>query len=344
LLEKTIAYIRLKNSNGTPQTDYTAHWYKYGSPPYAQVAGTPNANGVLLNAMDGYNNTHYAYHKVRYLNSESYTPLAQIPASNSFYAFQLTKVTVQLKKYDGTFVSGTGPDVHFYTYFSGTPGEILFGQLVDGSCSRDLLAGYRHYFTIKNYNGTLQQIWQDNLIPPVVFQTFRVVDSDWGCTNYYQYGWPAYGQTFPGSEVELLPKLRTYYKNSGGATKWFDVMDGGQTLNLSTGELGKSAQQPETGEQLIPTNFELSQNYPNPFNPSTTISVALPVDATVNLAVYNSLGQMVAELMNGTVSAGYHDVVFDATNLASGLYIYKMIAKGNDGRDFTNVQKMMLMK
>jgi hypothetical protein len=102
--------------------------------------------------------------------------------------------------------------------------------------SRDLLQGYRHYFTIKDYNGTKQQMWQDNLTNPVVFQTFLVVDNGWGCTHYSQYGWPAYGQTFPGTgQVELLPTLRTYYKNGVGATQWFDVMNGRKTLDLFTG-------------------------------------------------------------------------------------------------------------
>jgi hypothetical protein len=93
-----------------------------------------------------------------------------------------------------------------------------------------------------------------------------------------------------------------------------------------------------------PIEFSLGQNYPNPFNPTTTITVALPFDATVSLVVYNTLGQKVAELMNGTASAGYHAVVFDASNLASGLYTYRMVATGNDGKDFTKNQKMMLLK
>jgi hypothetical protein len=236
--EKTVAYIRLKNSDGTPQPNYTASWERYGAPPEQPVAGTPDVNGVLLNLMDGYNNTYYAYHWVTYLNAKSYTPLAQIPASNSFYDFQLTRVEVQLKDHAGNLMTGTGPDVYFYTYYSGTAGQTLFGTLNNGTVSRDLLQGYRHYFDIYDYNGTWQQVWQDNLTTPVVFQTFLVVDNGWGCTNYSQYGKPAYGEAFPVSgQVELLPGRRTYYKNNLGATQWFDVLVGGKTLDLSTGSV-----------------------------------------------------------------------------------------------------------
>jgi hypothetical protein len=347
VVEKTIAYIRLRNSNGSPQSSYTAKWYRYDvGLPYLLVSGTPDGNGVLINPMEGYNNTYYAYHKVQYLNAESYSPLAQIPASNSFYDFQLTKVTVQLKNHDGTLVTGTGPDVYFHTYFAPTP-DILFGTLNNGTFSRDLLMGYRHYFTINNFNGTAQQIWQDDLTTPVVFLAFLANDGGWGCTNYSQYPAADYSQTFPGSgQIELLPGHRIYYKNNLAATEYFDVLTGGVTLNLNTGAVARKAEQGEgrVVASEVPTTFALSQNYPNPFNPTTSIRVALPVDATVSLAVYNTLGQKVAELMNGPVGAGYHDVRFDATKLASGLYIYRMVAKGSDGKDFTSVQKMLLVK
>ena len=89
----------------------------------------------------------------------------------------------------------------------------------------------------------------------------------------------------------------------------------------------------------VATTFELSQNYPNPFNPSTQIEFSVPQQSTVQLKVYNTLGQLVATLVNGNLSAGSHSVTFDARNLASGLYIYRLSA-GN----FTSVKKMMLLK
>ncbi|HLB00463.1 MAG TPA: T9SS type A sorting domain-containing protein, partial [Bacteroidota bacterium] len=95
-----------------------------------------------------------------------------------------------------------------------------------------------------------------------------------------------------------------------------------------------------------PASYELSQNYPNPFNPTTTIAYGLPGDAAVSIAVFNFLGQKVATLLTGeTVQpAGYHEVVFDAATLSSGFYYYRINARGTDGRDFSDLRKMILLK
>lgn len=96
--------------------------------------------------------------------------------------------------------------------------------------------------------------------------------------------------------------------------------------------------------EQTPLEFALSQNYPNPFNPSTRIEYALPVDARVTLEVYDVLGRRVAELVSGYVPAGYHYAGFNATNLASGVYFYRLNARGGEGKTFTQMRKLMLMK
>lgn len=90
----------------------------------------------------------------------------------------------------------------------------------------------------------------------------------------------------------------------------------------------------------VPHAFSLGQNYPNPFNPATVIAFSLPAASRVTLKVYNLLGQEVAALMNGSEqSAGTHTVSFDASRLASGVYLYKMTAG-----TFTMTKRMMLQK
>ncbi len=89
----------------------------------------------------------------------------------------------------------------------------------------------------------------------------------------------------------------------------------------------------------VPLTFDLAQNYPNPFNPATQITYSLPVAAKVELKVFNVLGQVVATLVDEVKPAGAYTARFDATNFATGMYIYKIQAGS-----FSSVKKMLLVK
>ena len=86
-------------------------------------------------------------------------------------------------------------------------------------------------------------------------------------------------------------------------------------------------------------DFELIGNYPNPFNPTTTISFNLPQNEVVTLDVFNITGQKVATLVNGRMAAGRHDVLFDASDLPSGIYFYRLSAGS-----FQDMKRMVLIK
>ena len=97
-------------------------------------------------------------------------------------------------------------------------------------------------------------------------------------------------------------------------------------------------------EFSVPQEFSLAQNYPNPFNPSTTLSFGLPVESSITLSVYNSLGELVKVVAQGTLQAGTHNMNFEAVDLPSGIYMYTLNAKGSDGVEFTQTAKMLLLK
>jgi hypothetical protein len=95
----------------------------------------------------------------------------------------------------------------------------------------------------------------------------------------------------------------------------------------------------------IPEVYHISQNYPNPFNPSTIIKYSMPVKSEVRIRVFNILGSQVKELVNGVIESGYHEAVFNGSDLASGVYLYSIEARSlESGKMFRQVKKMVLMK
>jgi len=96
----------------------------------------------------------------------------------------------------------------------------------------------------------------------------------------------------------------------------------------------------ENKEDLVtPKEFSLSQNYPNPFNPSTVIKYQLPISSQVTIKVYDLLGDEVAALVNEEKPVGFYEIDFDASRLASGVYLYKIQA-GN----FVSTKKIILLR
>jgi photosystem II stability/assembly factor-like uncharacterized protein len=92
-------------------------------------------------------------------------------------------------------------------------------------------------------------------------------------------------------------------------------------------------------QTVLPKDYTLSQNYPNPFNPSTTITYSLPHSGNVKLTVYNSIGSKVATIVNEYKPAGNYSVNFNGSNLASGIYLYRM-----ESGNYSAAKKFILMK
>ncbi len=117
--------------------------------------------------------------------------------------------------------------------------------------------------------------------------------------------------------------------------KGFAVGDSGTILYTSNG--GVTAV--DEHEDVLVMGFSLSQNYPNPFNSSTTIRYGLPERSHVSLAVFNTLGQRIARLVETEQDAGYHEIQFDASHCASGVYLCTLRAGA-----FTAMRRLLLLK
>jgi hypothetical protein len=150
---------------------------------------------------------------------------------------------------------------------------------------------------------------------------------DWNTLEYTNEGTQylsMYGLT-PLSSPELI-----WERTTG------QIMEARVRVNESQWQ---TIEQEMVGDQVLPQQYVLSQNYPNPFNPNTQISYALPEASQVTLEVFNSLGQKVATLVDAQQSAGYHTANFDASQLSSGVYLYKLSTPG-----FSQTKKMLLVK
>jgi len=92
-----------------------------------------------------------------------------------------------------------------------------------------------------------------------------------------------------------------------------------------------------------PEKFEVLNNYPNPFNPVTTISYRLPIKSSVKIDIYNVSGQKIETLLDKSLEAGVHDIEWNAANMSSGVYFYRIKINNEKGMQ-TAVKRMMLIK
>ncbi|HUI66154.1 MAG TPA: DUF362 domain-containing protein [Bacteroidota bacterium] len=154
-----------------------------------------------------------------------------------------------------------------------------------------------------------------------------------------------------GSQADNPPS-GTYYSPNGDSVRlpslgvhehWNNATEKKYSRNLGTGNGIELVQMQNTitavKEPPKPAQFALYQNYPNPFNPSTTIRYSLSGRSTVTLNVYNTVGQLVATLVKGEQEAGMHEVKFDGTKLASGVYYYRIHSES-----FDQARKLLLVR
>ena len=144
--------------------------------------------------------------------------------------------------------------------------------------------------------------------------------------------WPILDQYIWPNRVWLgtYPKEVTYLKGWLEARMlWIDENLAGECLSSLTGH-----------QSVFPGQFSLHQNYPNPFNPVTVISWQLAVGSYVNLSIFNLRGQKVVTLLSESQPAGYHQIQWDASGLASGIYLYRFVTD----QGFSQTRKLVLIK
>ncbi len=186
-------------------------------------------------------------------------------------------------------------------------------------------------FSFDNGNhGTYNVSYPDGILPDggsILCAEFENVDAFTNGGAGVQYSGLFPNGTKPGKLVHLSVPFETIYPLSARnslmdkVAGFFDI-----TSNVE-------------GSSNMPESFNLMQNYPNPFNPSTTITFSLAKNEVVNITVFNVMGEEIATIANREFEAGTHTIQFNAGNLASGVYLYRMTSPS-----FNSTKKMILAK
>ena len=158
------------------------------------------------------------------------------------------------------------------------------------------------------------------------------------------------GNDIISNEKTLVGKFIIEGANSGSLnTVWdFDgtistIVTGQDFENITTASSHSSTDEIENDQLVdnsLPSEFSLSQNYPNPFNPTTNVKVNMKAEGNASLKVYNLIGEEVLNVFEGELLAGVHEMNINASNLASGVYIYQL----NVDNKYTDIKKMNLIK
>ena len=168
---------------------------------------------------------------------------------------------------------------------------------------------------------------------------FNILREDPGTSSFRLISSYTTNDALRGMGTNSTGKSYNYTDNkvTSGSTYQYEIQSvsiDGTTKDLSTLSVTVN----------VPKTYALYQNYPNPFNPSTTIRFDLKEQSTVALDIYNVLGQRVLESNYGTMSAGRYDENINMDRFASGVYLYRIAAQGNNGEKFVSIKKLMLIK
>ncbi len=275
------------------------------------------------------------------------------------YNYLIGETYLCVVKYE--VVSGTLNDIVSLYVFSGSdpfpstePVTPTIGPITNGTTSADIDPGS---VSLRQFNASQNIVidgiriatsWETAL--PVELTSFSAVSQNNGVALNWSTATEINNQGFAiERKLEGSSWNKISFVNGNGTTSsenkysYFDknITAGKYQYRLKQIDFDGTFTYSQAVEVLIevPSKFELSQNYPNPFNPSTKISFSIPKDGNVSLKVFNALGQEVASLVNGFTEAGFHTVDFNAVNLNSGIYFYKL-----ETTNFNQVRKMMLIK
>jgi hypothetical protein len=245
------------------------------------------------------------------IQSISIQPGVNIEVTNKSYDAGSRTLTANVRITANTDLTGD-----FYVNYVMTENNLIYSQTGNSSCTGG--SSYVHDHVVKSMmNGDAGEL---------------ISSGNWTSgttiTRNLNYVVPSSPQIADVNNTEL--NIFVYQQSSSISTTSYVQQ---ATKTSVTGATGIN------NNNIFVDNYTLSQNYPNPFNPSTTFTFSVPKSGNVSLKFYDALGTEVATYVDGFINAGSYSVEFDGSNLASGVYFYKLQAG-----EFTATKKMVLSK
>ncbi|MCK6606394.1 MAG: T9SS type A sorting domain-containing protein, partial [Ignavibacteriaceae bacterium] len=185
-------------------------------------------------------------------------------------------------------------------------------------------------------NGRVRLQWSDNSDNEAGFIIRRKLGDSLSANQFIVIDTAASGVVEAFDSTALQTTLYTYQITA------FTIDSMYSNSNMAVLQTGTGVKDDLSGR---PKEYSLYQNYPNPFNPSTVIRYAIPMESMVEITVYSLSGEVVADLLNEMKQPGYYEINFDALNLASGIYLYRIKAIPESGGEaFISTKKLILVK
>ncbi|MCH8567989.1 MAG: T9SS type A sorting domain-containing protein [Balneolales bacterium] len=254
--------------------------------------------------------------------------------------------------YDAWFLTPLAPGFSYlYSVKSGRATRINslpieFGEQLSVTLHAGAFENYGFYqgdavLSLKSIRD-IPENWEIRLTDLFTAESFTI-DEDFSYTYEMNTSARSTRASYGASEIEASGQqgslLRGWQQLLAKGSPEMPVLQSGARFRIEFIRNDALSTPPESDGNELPKTVELSQNYPNPFNPVTNIQFALPEASEVRLEIYNIAGQRVATLVESKMEAGYHTTTFDASRLASGVYLYRLRAGGE-----TITRKMTLVK
>ena len=241
------------------------------------------------------------------------------------------RVTAPLTASFGTLPAKHGTAVAFIDYQAPTGEDWLVSPRINGIVAGDSVV----FWLVKQFSDGPYPY--DSLL-------VRVSTTDSLQASFTQYAGKVCVHCIPVGATEIIWRRYSFPLTTWAGQNIFlsfvhKDSDGHGMVLDSIAVFGNAATGIVQDPNAVPTRFELHQNYPNPFNPVTTINYDLPENGIVTIKIYDILGRQMKTLVNEMKTAGYHKIIFNAADLSSGAYFYRMTAG-----DYVAVKKFVVMK